>query len=53
MTDYTIQEIKRIVTDCEEYQKEPVSDYAKEREMISAYEHIAEMVRDDKEAAHE
>ena len=45
MTDYTIQEIKRIVTDCEEYQKEPVSDYAKEREMISAYEHIAELIK--------
>lgn len=44
MTDYTIQEIRQIVTDCEEYQKEPVSDYAKEREMLTAYERIAELV---------
>lgn len=49
MDDYTIKEIQRIVSDCEDVQNSTTSKYTKEREKVYAYDQIARLVMGDKE----
>jgi hypothetical protein len=44
MTDWTYNEIIRIVTDCESVQKDHGSEYTKKMAKISAYDEIREVL---------
>lgn len=43
------EDVIRIVTDCEEVQKAPGSEYSKEQEKILAYNEIRNLIIEDKE----
>ena len=51
MTGNILEDIKTIVTECEEYQHSKESSYSKEHEIICAYELIRELItpREDKQ----
>lgn len=44
------EEILRIVRECEEFQKDSGSDYARLSAKVAAYKHIKELVMGDSEA---
>lgn len=48
MDNYTIEQIKQIIRDCEDYCQSGVSTYSQEREMITAYRQIVREIRMDK-----
>lgn len=43
-----LEEIIRIVADCEAYQLEGESEYRKEQEKVICYNRIAELLKDEK-----
>jgi len=47
--DWVWERISRIVDDCEAYQSSGDSEYKKEQEKITAYNHIAELLKKEKE----